>query len=121
MTLMSVRVYYVTCDVITSAFASFPVTSSGPQLSSLVAVDGRCVAGATADVPGPRGHCNADGRWVLFTGGCLCVAGHQPSRRLPNVCTGTSFSHWRYVALVVVLWCSALSSSSSSASVTALR
>jgi len=36
--------------------------------------------------------------------------------------TGKTFLiYWRYVALMIVLWCPALSSSSSSASVTALR
>ena len=91
MTLMSVRVYYVTCDVITSGFASFPATPSGPEPSSLVAVDGRCVNGATVTDgrPAPRGHCKADGGWLLVTGGCQCVPGYQPSDQIPNVCIGT--------------------------------
>ena len=89
MTLLSVRVYYVTCDVTTSGFARFPATPSGPEPTSLVAVDGRCVAGATVGGPGPRGHCTADGRLVLVAGGCQCRPGYQPSRRLPNVCVGT--------------------------------
>ena len=63
MTLMSVRVYYVACDVITSGFALFPATSSGPQPWSLVAADGRCVDGATLTDgrSAPRAHCAADG------------------------------------------------------------
>ena len=88
---MSVRVYYVTCDVITSGFATFPATPSGAEPSSLVAVEGRCIAGATTTDArsAPRGHCKADGSWFLVTGGCQCAAGYQPSDKLRNVCTGT--------------------------------
>ena len=91
MTLMSVRVHYVTCDVITSRFASFPATPSGPEPTSLVAVDGQCVDGATTTdaQPAPRGYCKADGSWLLVTGGCQCAPEYQPSHQTPNVCTGT--------------------------------
>jgi len=93
MTLMSVRVYYVTCDVITAGFASFPVTSAGSESTSLVAVIGRCVDGATStsDTRPPRGHCKADGSWLLVTGGCQCSAGYQPSEQLDSACTGTHY------------------------------
>lgn len=93
MTLMSVRVYYVTCDVITSGFASFPATPTGPEPSSLEAVAGQCVDHATTNdgrSSTPRGHCKADGSWLLVTGaGCQCEAGYQPSDELPNVCNST--------------------------------
>ena len=91
MTLMSVRVYYVTCDVITSGFASFPATPTGAEPSSLVAVAGRCVDGASTADGGqtPRAHCKADGSWLLVAGGCQCAPGYQPSDQLHNVCTST--------------------------------
>ena len=94
MTLMSVRVYYVTCDVITSGFASFPATPTGAEPSSLVAAEGRCVDGATTTEgrPAPLGHCKADGSWLLVTGGCQCAPGYQPSGQLRNVCTSTHFT-----------------------------
>jgi len=91
MTLMSVHVYYVTCDVISAGFASFPVTSAGSESTSLTAVDGQCVDGATltSEARPPRGHCTADGSWFLVTGSCQCAAGYQPSEQRDNVCIGT--------------------------------
>jgi len=95
MTLMSVRVYYVTCDVITSGLASFSATPTGAEPSSLVAVEGECVDGATmtSDRSVPRGHCKADGSWLLVTGGCHCAPGYQPLDQRHNACIGTHSAH----------------------------
>jgi len=111
MTLMSVRVYYVTCDVITSGFASFPATPTGAEPSSLVAVAGVCVDGATTAEGRrtPRAHCKADGSWLLVAGGCQCAPGYQPSDQLHNVCTST---HAFYSNLTYVQYAHAYSSRS---------
>lgn len=99
MTLISVRVYYVTCDQVTSGFASFPATSTGTEPSSLVAVLGQCVDGATVTDDGnaPRGHCKADGSWLLVSGSCLCAPGYQPSDQLRNVCTRTQITRTFFI------------------------
>jgi len=100
MTLMSVRIYYVTCDIITFRFALFPATPTGAEPSSLVAVVGQCVGGATTTDSQlePRGHCKADGSWLLVTGGCHCSPGYQPEDQRHNACTSTSFSFFSTIS-----------------------
>jgi len=54
MTIMHVRVYYKTCPEMTRDLASFPLTVTGPEVTSLVDVTGTCIANAQRirNVPG---------------------------------------------------------------------
>ena len=50
MTIMHVRVYYKTCTETLRDLAWFPVTNTGPEMTSLVDVSGVCVADAVIAV-----------------------------------------------------------------------
>ena len=53
MTIMHVRVYYKTCPETLRDLAWFPVTNTGPEMTSLVDVSGVCVANSVPVKSGP--------------------------------------------------------------------
>ncbi|XP_014679082.1 PREDICTED: ephrin type-B receptor 3-like, partial [Priapulus caudatus] len=74
--LLAVRVYYVTCPNITLNHAFFPETPTGREVSSIKQTIGGCVPNA-AQSRTPSYLCTGGGQWDLLTGGCECVAGYQ--------------------------------------------
>lgn len=57
MSLMSVRVYYYYCPETTFELAYFPDTIAGEEVSSLIAVNGKCVSNAEYGVEGKIKQC----------------------------------------------------------------
>lgn len=74
--LLAIRVYYITCPEVTASFAAFPATPTGRELTSIEQSNGVCVANAIEDAP-PKYLCKGDGNWYLQGGGCLCKPGYE--------------------------------------------
>lgn len=77
MTLLAVRVYYEMCAGVAVGLASFPNVSAGADTTSVVPVEGTCVAHAAMGQT-PSYLCTAAGTWFLNAGGCLCMPGYHP-------------------------------------------
>lgn len=77
--LISIRVYHLECPQLVSNFAQFNATPTGRDLTSLVAVEGRCVANSV-QIEQPKLFCTADGQWnSMSSGQCKCLAGFEPA------------------------------------------
>lgn len=74
--LISIKVYYITCPNITQNYALFMETPTGPDLTSVVQKQGQCVANA-AEEKRPTYLCKGGGTWALLDGGCKCMPGYQ--------------------------------------------
>ncbi|XP_047499507.1 ephrin type-B receptor 1-like, partial [Penaeus chinensis] len=74
--LLAIKVYYITCPEITKAFAHFPTTPTGAEVTSIEQAKGVCVAHAREDPPA-NFLCTGDGQWSLLSGGCACLPGYQ--------------------------------------------
>ena len=89
MTLLSVRVYYISCDAAVLRLASFPATPAGRDAASVVKATGTCVANSNGRLATSHQSalCKADGSWFVVTEGCVCEAGYQPTSDNKS-CTG---------------------------------
>lgn len=76
LSLIALRVYYITCPNVTLNHAFFPETPTAADITAIVAREGRCVPNAQM-VETPRLVCKGDGEWTLPTGGCKCRPGHE--------------------------------------------
>ena len=74
--LLAIRVYYITCPEVTASFAVFPATPTGRELTSIEQAGGVCVANAVEKSP-PTYLCKGDGNWYLLSGGCHCKPGYE--------------------------------------------
>ncbi|XP_042869303.1 ephrin type-B receptor 1-like isoform X4 [Penaeus japonicus] len=74
--LLAIKVYYITCPEITKSFAHFPTTPTGAEVTSIEQAKGVCVAHAREDPPA-KFLCTGDGQWSLLSGGCACLPGYQ--------------------------------------------
>ncbi len=83
--LLSIRIYYVLCEATTVSLAVFPNTTAGPELTSIVQEEGRCVPHAAIEHR-PSYLCKADGSWYYPSGGCKCMPGYEPQS--DQKCTG---------------------------------
>ena len=86
--LLAIRVYYITCPEVTASFAVFPATPTGRELTSIEQANGVCVANAVQDAP-PKYLCKGDGNWYLLGGGCLCKPGYEANQD-KHTCNGQS-------------------------------
>ncbi|XP_078281700.1 ephrin type-A receptor 2 [Rhinoraja longicauda] len=75
--LMSVRAYYKKCPALERGMAIFPETTAGSDPQALSEVVGTCLDHALALHEPPRMHCNADGKWLVPVGQCVCEVGHE--------------------------------------------
>lgn len=81
LSLISIKVYHLSCPQLTStsSLARFNATPTGRDPTSLVAVEGECVANSIQIEP-PKMFCSADGRWnSMSSGQCKCLAGYEPA------------------------------------------
>lgn len=90
LSLIAIKVFYVTCPSVTMNFAFFPETPTGHELTAIVSAEGQCVAN-TAVVDVPRLLCKGDGNWTLPSGGCKCVAGYEPVEQSCQLCSVESY------------------------------
>ncbi|OQV14108.1 Ephrin type-A receptor 4-A [Hypsibius exemplaris] len=77
--ILAVKVYYITCSNVTINSASFPETPTGTDVSSLVETFGQCLPNSVQIEP-PKYLCKSDGSWYYMTGSCQCATGTEKSR-----------------------------------------
>ncbi|CAG0888323.1 unnamed protein product [Cyprideis torosa] len=77
--LLAIKIYYISCPRTTVGLATFEETPAGPELTSIVKVKGECVRHAvlTDRDSSPTFLCKADGTWKYLSGGCVCQAGYE--------------------------------------------
>ncbi|XP_067122135.1 ephrin type-A receptor 4-A-like isoform X2 [Centruroides vittatus] len=90
LSLIAIKIYYVTCPNVTRNFAYFPSTPTGKEVTAIVPAEGQCVANA-AIVDTPRLLCKGDGNWTLPSGGCKCMAGYESLGQGCQVCSIGTF------------------------------
>lgn len=76
--LLAIKIYYITCPEVTINFAKFPATPTGKEITIIEQATGSCVSNAEVVGGTPTYLCKGDGKWTLPTGGCKCKAGFQP-------------------------------------------
>lgn len=74
--LLAIKVYYITCPKVTINFAHFPATSTGREVTLIEQATGKCVDHAE-EIDTPTYLCKGDGKWYLPTGGCKCKPGYE--------------------------------------------
>lgn len=77
LSIIAIKIFYITCPNITTNFAFYPETPTGRELTTIVETDGVCVANSQ-QVEIPRLLCKGDGNWTLPSGGCKCMPGYEP-------------------------------------------
>ncbi|XP_044762766.1 ephrin type-B receptor 2 isoform X2 [Coccinella septempunctata] len=87
--LLAIKVYYITCPEVTINFAKFPATPTGKEVTVIEQAVGTCVDNAEVVDAKPVYLCKGDGKWTLPSGGCKCKAGFQPDieKQTCDVCT----------------------------------
>merc|ERR1719457_331807 len=75
--LLAIKVYYITCPETTNNFAIFPETPTGKSESSTENIRGQCVNNADPTSAAPYSYCKSDGTWLSSAGGCECTVGHE--------------------------------------------
>lgn len=90
--ILAVKVYYVTCPAITINFAHFNETPTGREVTIIEQTTGYCVENAEAAEP-PTYLCKGDGKWTILTGGCKCKVGYESDveKQTCNVCPAGTF------------------------------
>jgi ephrin-B len=76
---LAVKVYYITCPAITANFAHFNETPTGKEVTVIEKQQGTCVDNAEP-VEQPFNHCKGDGKWTLLLGSCRCKVGYEPDK-----------------------------------------
>ncbi|CAH0549632.1 unnamed protein product [Brassicogethes aeneus] len=86
--LLAIKIYYITCPEVTINFARFPATPTGKEITIIEQAQGTCVSNAEMVGGTPTYLCKGDGKWTLPTYGCKCKAGFQPDmdKQTCNVC-----------------------------------
>ncbi|XP_048511439.1 ephrin type-A receptor 4 isoform X14 [Athalia rosae] len=74
--ILAIKVYYISCPEVSVNFAHFPATPTGREVSQIEQAVGTCVANAVK-IDQPTFLCKGDGKWYLPTGGCHCKPGYQ--------------------------------------------
>ncbi|XP_017033637.1 ephrin type-B receptor 1-B isoform X4 [Drosophila kikkawai] len=82
---LAVKVYYITCPAVTENFAHFNETPTGREITIIEKQNGTCVKNAEPYEP-PTYLCKGDGKWTILTGGCRCKVGFEPNN-LNKTCT----------------------------------
>ncbi|XP_076358447.1 ephrin type-A receptor 4-like isoform X2 [Tachypleus tridentatus] len=90
LSLIAIKVYYVTCPSTTINFAYFSDTSTSEQVTEIVEVEGQCVPNAEVVEP-PKMLCKGDGNWTLLAGGCKCMPGYEADGQTCEVCPKATF------------------------------
>ncbi|ALC48140.1 Eph [Drosophila busckii] len=75
---LAVKVYYITCPAVTENFAHFNETPTGREITIIEKQNGTCVENAEPYEP-PTYLCKGDGKWTILSGGCRCKVGFEPN------------------------------------------
>lgn len=89
---LAVKVYYITCPSVTENFAHFNETPTGREITIIEKQNGTCVDNAEPYEP-PTYLCKGDGKWTILTGGCRCKVGFEPdyANKTCNECSSGTF------------------------------
>ncbi|XP_055922224.1 ephrin type-B receptor 1-B isoform X5 [Eupeodes corollae] len=89
---LAVKVYYITCPSVTENFAHFNETPTGREITIIEKQNGTCVNNAEPYEP-PTYLCKGDGKWTILTGGCRCKVGFEPdyANKTCNECSAGTF------------------------------
>ncbi|XP_046623821.1 eph receptor tyrosine kinase isoform X10 [Neodiprion pinetum] len=74
--ILAIKVYYISCPEVSVNFAHFPATPTGREVSQIEQSVGTCVANAVK-IDQPTFLCKGDGKWYLSAGACHCKPGYQ--------------------------------------------
>ncbi|XP_076758190.1 eph receptor tyrosine kinase isoform X6 [Xylocopa sonorina] len=74
--ILAIKVYYISCPEISVNFAHFPATPTGREVALIEQTIGTCVDNAVV-IEQPTFLCKGDGKWYLPNGGCHCKPGYQ--------------------------------------------
>lgn len=74
--ILAIKVYYISCPEISVNFAHFPATPTGREVALIEQTIGTCVNN-TMVIEQPTFLCKGDGKWYLPNGGCHCKPGYQ--------------------------------------------
>ncbi|KAL5289859.1 EPHA5 family protein [Megaselia abdita] len=74
---LAVKVYYITCPAVTENFAHFKETPTGREITLIEKQNGSCVDNAELDEIPPTYLCKGDGKWTILSGGCKCKVGYE--------------------------------------------
>lgn len=90
--ILAVKVYYITCPAVTVNFAHFNETPTGREVTLIEQQTGTCVDNAEAQEL-PTYLCKGDGKWTILTGGCRCKSGFEPDveKQHCRICPAGSF------------------------------
>jgi ephrin-B len=94
LSLLAVKVYYLTCPETTVGYAYYPETPTGAELTSVEKINGKCVDNALA-VSEPYSLCKGEGTWAYPSGRCACIAGYEANEgsQTCNACPVGRFKH----------------------------
>lgn len=98
--LLAVKVYYITCPAVTENFAHFNETPTGREITIIEKQTGVCVQNAEASEP-PTYLCKGDGKWTILTGGCKCKVGYEPDEE-KQTCTGKWMALTRHFSTMFI-------------------
>ncbi|XP_066905253.1 ephrin type-B receptor 1-B isoform X4 [Halyomorpha halys] len=92
--LLAIKVYYITCPEVTINFAKFPTTPTGREVTFIEQATGRCVENAE-EIDTPTYLCKGDGKWYLPAGGCKCKPGFEADveKQSCSVCPPGKYKH----------------------------
>lgn len=92
--LLAIKVYYLTCPEVTVNFAHFQTTPTGKEVTLIEQATGKCVENSE-EIDTPTYLCKGDGRWYLPSGGCKCKAGYEADveKQACKVCASGKFKH----------------------------
>lgn len=93
--IMSVRVFYITCSQVIVNFALFKEVPAGSVEGGVEEYYGVCVPNAVQKIP-PTRLCQMSGDWYKETKGeCVCMPGHQGDQAKQN-CTPCSENRYKW-------------------------
>ncbi|XP_043470150.1 ephrin type-A receptor 4-A isoform X4 [Leptopilina heterotoma] len=92
--ILAIKVYYISCPEVSVNFAHFPKTPTGREVALIEQAKGTCVAHAVK-IEQPTFLCKGDGKWYLPAGGCHCKPGFQADseKQQCNQCPIGRFKH----------------------------
>ncbi|XP_032588810.2 ephrin type-B receptor 1-B isoform X3 [Drosophila mojavensis] len=111
---LAVKVYYITCPAVTENFAHFNETPTGREITIIEKQNGTCVENAEP-YEAPTYLCKGDGKWTILTGGCRCKVGYEPNE-VNNTCTECPAGTFRSAEVRKCISCPANSNSSKTGS-----
>ncbi|KAM7341350.1 eph receptor tyrosine kinase isoform 2-T2 [Cochliomyia hominivorax] len=111
---LAVKVYYITCPAVTENFAHFNETPTGREITLIEKQNGTCVENAEPYEP-PTYLCKGDGKWTILNGGCRCKVGYEPDY-VNKSCNECPVGTFRSVEVKKCIPCPPNSNASKSAS-----